>query len=153
MTDITINSLADFKKSRDDYRQFLKEQIAVNKTKADAVDLFTFNGSRPYYTPEIRSRVEKLGDKAFLRTDIINLMVEEKFLDIKEASAMVGELNDEFILLLYKHFSIFIKKFKNFNRMYDGKEMANKFIQYLETRQYYTKPIPPPTDFETDGDI
>jgi hypothetical protein len=153
MTDVTINSLADFKKSRDAYRQFLKEQIAVNKTKADAVDLFTFNGSRPYYTPEIRTRVEKLGDNAFLRTDIINLMIEEKFLDNKEASAMVGELNDEYILLLYKYFSLFIKKYKNYNRLYDGKQMARKFINYLDTKEYFTKPTPPPTGFETDGDI
>ena len=91
MTDVTINSFADFKKSRDAYREFLKEQIAVNKTKANAVDLFNFNGSKPYYQPDIRSRAEKLSDKTFVRSDIINFMVQDKFLDFKEASAMVGE--------------------------------------------------------------
>jgi hypothetical protein len=144
MTDITINSLADFRKSRNAYRQFLKEQIAVNKTKADAVDLFLFNGSKPYYQPEIRSRVEKLGDKAFVRSDIINLMVEENFLDNKEASMMVGELNDEYVLLLYKYFPAFFKEYKNYKNLYDGKQFARKFIEYLDEKDYVKIPEPEP---------
>jgi hypothetical protein len=132
MTDVTINSFADFKKSRDAYREFLKEQIAVNKTKANAVDLFNFNGSKPYYQPDIRSRAEKLSDKTFVRSDIINFMVQDKFLDFKEASAMVGELNDDYAVLLYKYYPLFAKRYKTFNRLYDGKEFSKIFILFLQ---------------------
>ena len=132
MTDSTISSLKQFKASRDAYRQFLKEQISVNKTKADAVDLFEFNGSRPYYQPDIRSRTEKLNDKSFVRSDLVNFMVEEGYMDSREGPAMVGDLSDDYVQLLFKYLTPFFKIYKQYNRLYDGKEMAREFVKYIE---------------------